>query len=1081
MRLIYTLFLLLSLGVVKSQGIYQLWGSTAVGGFDNQGVIFSTGSTGNNFQSRYPLRQKAEGRNPLYSDFTPYNGKLYGMLSEGGSNDKGIIFELDPATGNYKKKIDFYGANGSNPKGSLVLSGNKFYGMTYSGGIRDSGIIFEWDPSTNIFTKKIDFTRDKGTYPCGNLTLYNGKFYGMTYSGGTANQGVIFEWNPATNVYTTKINLLASTGTLPYGNLTWNGSKFFGMTNTGGLNNEGVIFDWDPATNIYTKKIDLSSSIGMNPYGSLDLYNGKLYGLTYLGGSNNSGVIFEYDPTGNLYTKKIDLTNTNGTNPFGHLTLNGSKFYGLTNIGGTNNAGTIFEWDPASNIYTKKQDISSIFASRPNGSLAFYNGIFYGMTFAGGQYSNGVLFQWDANTNTLSQILALGKSSNENSPVGHFVESNGKFFEMCASDYTNIAGAIIEWDPSANIYTKRYDFTSLTGQTPFGSLAPLNGKLYGMTQLGGINFRGVIFEFDANTYEYTKKIDLSDAIGSYPLGGLTYLNGKFYGATSSGGDYQAGVLFEWDPLTNIYTKKIDFFYDGSGTWPMGNTPVGSLAVFNGKLYGMTQYAGMASNSDGVLFEWDPVSNVFNNKFEFSGNNGMNPLGDLTLSNGRFYGFTSEGGTNNTGVIFEWNPVTNVYIKRLDFGGNNGSYPQGNLTESNGKFYAMTKEGGNSTKGILFEWDPVTNILVKKKDFVLADANSPVGNYLSLFRAPVAGGSPGICTPMNTITIDNTNNNLWVAITDAAGDAVAEINANGNNLGLVSTSLYINNQPVREDGLNRLYLDRNLSITPAVQPATPVSIRLYLKGYEFEALKNAYNSLGLPSGINTINDVAIFKNNGSCQATVQASALPAQISGASWGNDYVLTTSIPQFSSFYIANKIYNALPVTLLDFNAVLSGKDGLLFWKTANELNAQSFDIERDGGNGFVKVGEVVAANNAGNNSYEFTDRNIIDINPEVIYYRLRQNDVDGHFIYSKIIALQVSRKGFVSVYPNPASTSVTVYTNDKNILNTTALIIDINGRNLATVQIKDNNSQIDISSLPKGIYFLRTIKGKAVKFTKQ
>jgi len=43
------------------------------------------------------------------------NGKLYGMTSSGGSNNSGVLFEFDPATGTYTKKLDFDGSNGSRP------------------------------------------------------------------------------------------------------------------------------------------------------------------------------------------------------------------------------------------------------------------------------------------------------------------------------------------------------------------------------------------------------------------------------------------------------------------------------------------------------------------------------------------------------------------------------------------------------------------------------------------------------------------------------------------------------------------------------------------------------------------------------------------------------------------------------------------------------------------------------------------------------------------------------------------------------------------------------------------------------
>lgn len=85
------------------------------------------------------------------------------MTANGGLNDKGVIFEWDPATNGYQKKIDFTGSNGANPQGSLTLSGGKFYGMTSNGGLDDVGAIFEWDPSTNVYIKKKDFT-DRSPY-----------------------------------------------------------------------------------------------------------------------------------------------------------------------------------------------------------------------------------------------------------------------------------------------------------------------------------------------------------------------------------------------------------------------------------------------------------------------------------------------------------------------------------------------------------------------------------------------------------------------------------------------------------------------------------------------------------------------------------------------------------------------------------------------------------------------------------------------------------------------------------------------------------------------------------------------------
>src|SRR6188768_3200911 len=85
--------------------------------------------------------------------------------------------------------------------------------------------------------------------------------------------------------------------------------------------------------------------------------------------------------------------------------------------------------------------------------------------------------------------------------------------------------------------------------------------------------------------------------------------------------------------------------------------------------------------------------------------GANPMSDLTAFNGKLYGMTSAGGTHNAGVLFEWDPSTNVYVTKINFDGSIGSNPWGSLTLHNGKFYGMTLDGGVNNLGVLFEWDP----------------------------------------------------------------------------------------------------------------------------------------------------------------------------------------------------------------------------------------------------------------------------------------------------------------------------------------------------------------------------------------
>lgn len=1077
---LYIILLLLCANAIHAQGIFQLWGLTKDGGSDNTGAMFSTTASGTNFQERHQFNIINPGAFPQLTDLVDFNGKLYGMTQQGGNNNSGIIFEWDPATNTYSKKISFTGVNGSGPLGSLVMYEGKFYGMTESGGGSGQGVIFEWDPSSNIYAKKTDFVDNfidgfNGYKPAGNLTISGGKFYGMTSSGGNHDKGVIFEWDPETNIYTKKIDFNGTNGSMPYGSLTLKGGNFYGMTLNGGTYDKGVIFEWDPETNVYTKKLDFTGSNGAYPFGNLMKKGTGFISMTQHGGINDGGIIFEWDPAINLFTKKYEFDTEKGYWPSGNLTLRNGKYYSMAFRGGINDVGVIFEWDPALNSYKKLIDLNTADGKYPQAGLTLNNGKFYGMTSQGGDYNKGVIFEWDVTSNIYTKKINLNDIGKGINPSGSLKSVGGKLYGMTNVGGSNNTGVIFEWDQATKTYSKKIDFNGANGSKPTGSLSVYTGKLYGMTKSGGDDDLGVIFEWDPATNIYTKKINLTYENGCSPQGSLELNGGKFYGMTSSGGSNGLGVIFEWDPATNIYTKKVDFISSN------GSRPYGNLSFKGGKFYGMT-YRGGSSNV-GVIFEWDPVSNILTKKIDMVSANGISPAGSLTLLDDKFYGLTSLGGTNNKGVIFEWNPATNIYTKKFNFSSTDASVPLGSLTGSVGKFYGMTRTGGANNGGVIFEWDPATNVYTKTKDLNVFSGGVFPGiiNNLSLIQAPVAKGSANNCVGFNDVTINSSNNNVWVPITDEFGDAVAEIKANGNNLGLVSSSMYINNGSVREDGANRLYLDRNLTITPQFQPATAVDIRLYLKGSEYLALKNAVNSFGMPSGINNINDVSIYKNNDGCIPAADFITNPVATNSEVWDADYVLSGSIGSFSSFYFSSKAQGApLPITRLDFKGSLVNTNAEIIWKTTDEFNTHSFLLERsEDGRFFKTITQVAAINQTGVHTYYYTDKNIISLSVPVIYYRLKQTDLDGKFVYSGIVALQIKNSNTVLLYPNPVAEKANLNISINKSEQVLARIIDNTGRVVKQqqlfIQAGSTSLSIDVSNLASGIYYLE-LKGETM-----
>jgi len=156
---------------------------------------------------------------------------------------------------------------------------------------------------------------------------------------------------------------------------------------------------------------------------------------------------------------------------------------------------------------------------------------------------------------------------------------------------------------------------------------------------------------------------------------------------------------------------------------------------DGKLYGGAQGGGTSDN--GVIFEYDPSSDIYTKKHDFGGTNGSWPSGFLTLSGGKLYGTAQSDGSNYWGVIFEWDPLTNIYTKKYDFDGTNGSNAFSGLTLSDGKFYSMTSQGGATGLGVFFEWDPAANIYTKEFDLSTSVGYLPSGSFL-LEYDPTAG-------------------------------------------------------------------------------------------------------------------------------------------------------------------------------------------------------------------------------------------------------------------------------------------------------------------------------------------------------
>jgi Repeat of unknown function (DUF5650)/Secretion system C-terminal sorting domain len=96
------------------------------------------------------------------------------------------------------------------------------------------------------------------------------------------------------------------------------------------------------------------------------------------------------------------------------------------------------------------------------------------------------------------------------------------------------------------------------------------------------------------------------------------------------------------------------------------------------------------------------------------------------------------------------------------------------------------------------------------------------------------------------------------------------------------------------------------------------------------------------------------------------------------------------------------------------------------------------------------------------------------------------GRFIVQTAIDAITSRQqpslenSKLALYPNPAINAVTLSIGNKNLLNTMAVLTDMQGKLVKQFVINNYMEQIDLSKLPKGMYILKLADGKAMKLTK-
>jgi hypothetical protein len=232
---------------------------------------------------------------------------------------------------------------------------------------------------------------------------------------------------------------------------------------------------------------------------------------------------------------------------------------------------------------------------------------------------------------------------------------------------------------------------------------------------------------------------------------------------------------------------------------------------------------------------------------------------------------------------------------------------------------------------------------------------------------------------------------------------------------------------------------------------------------------------LPAGNNFILSEAVIAH---CNGTT------LDYSNGSVSGNIVTGTGFTSFSPFGVLKS--SALPIELVDFQAIKLEQSTLLTWITATELNNDYFAIERSAnGSAFREIGRIAGKGNSFvPQDYHFSDKAPL---PGMNYYRLRQVDFDGEFTHSDVQSVRFeANRNQATIQPTLASNEVRILFPAEATDPAAVELLDFSSRILQVWQIEEANGDfnINVSELKAGVYFLKIESGKTIethRFVKQ
>lgn len=493
---------------------------------------------------------------------------------------------------------------------------------------------------------------------------------------------------------------------------------------------------------------------------------------------------------------------------------------------------------------------------------------------------------------------------------------------------------------------------------------------------------------------------------------------------------------------------------------------------------------------------------------YCGNNGTAPTLTATgntgysfqqwqISNTTGVGFSNIVGANSSVYSFTGAITQDKYFKLKTFCGSDSlSSNEGIVTLINPTVTTTTPGTNCGTGTVSLSAAPSTGATINWYDVSTGGSPLVVGNNnfttpsisatTTYYAAAVTGGgSENVATPaVGTSTFYTASAGWGLRFTVNSTVTINSVKMTASNASAGPATMQIKVTDLTDAVLytGTLY---NFNITTALAEYTiPVNITLPPgANYKMVMTATGVNTLVRESsGVtfpysspsNSVNITAGANGTGTAQTT----------SAYYWFYSWVVSAGCVSARTPVVAT-INNtpgcgSVPITLLNFKGEKQGAINKLSWTTATEINNKGFELERSAdGINFSKIAyldsKALNGNSNSNIAYEYNDLKPLESN---CYYRLKQIDRDGKSTNSSVVLVKGSKivqLHISSIFPNPIETTVNMIFVSPSASKIKVVLSDASGKIVAQKDIfsivGENNCQIFVPNLAKGVYFVKII----------